>query len=162
MAVVTSCACLLAALGLFQIAGDEESETSSQILPVAAQDSFAGSVGALASLENERFYPAKLVPLRREAAPVERVKVGDVIQTAKRERRRVTLPDGSVLFVNQQTVAKIETPRKVRVDSGEIYVEAVPMNLLEAELREKFVVEAPGRSVTALGTKFAVKAEPKK
>ena len=159
LAIVTSCACLLAALGLFQATGVQEGDGSSD--KVATNDSSTSfSASTFASVDSARFaYPAKLVPQRREAAPVERVKVGDVIRTAERERRRVTLPDGSVLFVNQQTVATIETPRRVRVDSGEVYVEAVPENLLDGELRTKFVVQAPDRSVTALGTKFAVKVK---
>ncbi|MDA1251873.1 MAG: VIT domain-containing protein [Planctomycetota bacterium] len=163
LAIVTSCACLLAALGLFQVTGVENAPPGSGTELASDDASSESLVAAVASEETRRFaYPSRLVPQRREAAPVERVQVGDVITTGERERKRLTLPDGSVLFVNQQTVAKIETPRKVRVESGEVYVEVVPENLLAGELRTKFVVEAPDRSVTALGTKFAVKAAPKR
>ena len=159
LAIVTSCACLLAALGLFQAVGVEDSE--SRIEPTASADSFAGNRNvALISVLPENFFPTPLKPQRVQAAPVQRVKVGDVVQTGARERRRVTLPDGSILFVNQNTLARIETPRRVGVDYGEVYVEAVPQNLLEGLFRKKFVIKAPDRSVTALGTRFAVKAAP--
>lgn len=161
LAIVTSCACLLAALGLFQAVGVEDSDSASGIEPTASADSFGGNRDvSLISVLPENFFPAPLKPQRVQAAPVQRVKVGDVIQTGARERRRVTLPDGSVLFVNQNTLARIETPRRVSVDYGEVYVEAVPQNLLEGLLRRKFVIKAPDRSVTALGTRFAVKASP--
>ena len=163
LAIVTSCACLLAALGLFQVTGVENAPSGAGTELASDDASSESLVAAVASEETRRFtYPSRLLPQRREAAPTERVKVGDVITTGERERKRLTLPDGSVLFVNQQTIAKIETPRKVRVESGEVYVEVVPENLLAGELRTKFVVEAPDRSVTALGTKFAVKAAPKR
>jgi tetratricopeptide (TPR) repeat protein len=163
LAIVTSCACLLAALGLFQATVVDDSQPGSGTETAAGDASHLSLVAAVANADSSRFaYPTRLVPQRREAAPVERVKVGDVITTGERERKRLLLPDGSVLFVNQQTVAKVETPRKVRVEVGEVYVEVVPENLLAGELRTKFVVEAPDRSVTALGTKFAVKAAPKR
>lgn len=163
LAIVTSCACLLAALGLFQAVGVDDSETSPGIKPIASADSFAGNRDvALISVLPENFFPTPLKPQRVQVAPVQRVKVGDVIQTGARERRRVTLPDGSILFVNQNTLARIETPRRVSVDYGEVYVEAVPQNLLEGIFRKKFVIKAPDRSVTALGTRFAVKASPEK
>ena len=165
LAIVTSCACLLAALGLFQAVGVEDSE--SRIEPRGVTNLYSGPAGSLTGFNIEPgsfagFFPTPLKPQRVQAAPVQRVKVGDVIQTGARERRRVTLPDGSVLFVNQNTLARIESLRRVGVDYGEVYVEAVPQSLLEGIFRRKFVIKAPDRSVTALGTRFAVKASPEK
>ena len=84
-----------------------------------------------------------------------RVAVGDEISTGEFERRRVTLPDGSVLFVNSRSQVKIATKRRVEVSQGEVFVEVVP-DFDESESR-KFEVVTPKRTITALGTKFAVK-----
>ena len=89
------------------------------------------------------------------AAPA--AKVGDVITTAAQEQRRVTLPDGSVLFVDENTEAKLVANRQVEVTQGEIFVEVAP-ELLPDERRGTFLVKTTGRTVTALGTKFGVRA----
>ena len=61
-----------------------------------------------------------------DAVPVTKVAVGDEIATGDLERRRVTLPDGSVLYVNSGSQVKIATERRVEVTRGEVFVEVVP------------------------------------
>ena len=95
---------------------------------------------------------------RSPSPPTVRIAAGSTIITAARERRRVTLPDGSVLYVNERSQVRIESPRRVRLLSGEVFVEVVPQELLDRSVREPFTVETPDRRVTALGTKFAVNA----
>lgn len=93
----------------------------------------------------------------KPVAPIRRVAVGDVIQTGRHERRRVHLPDGSVLYVNESTQVAVATDRRVNVDRGEVFVEVVPQ-LGKDDQRELFTVVTPARTVTALGTKFGVAA----
>jgi len=92
-----------------------------------------------------------------ESPAIVRMALGDEISTGDFERRRVTLPDGSLLFVNSRSRVKIATKRRVEVFQGEVFVEVVP-NFDEGESR-KFEVVTPKRTVTALGTKFAVKVD---
>ncbi|MBC7822231.1 MAG: FecR domain-containing protein, partial [Planctomycetaceae bacterium] len=86
-------------------------------------------------------------------AVIQRVKPGETLTTGPREKRRVTLPDGSVLSINEQSRVTIVGERRVKLLVGEVFVEVVPF-----ESSERFVVETPHRTVTALGTKFVVKA----
>ena len=86
---------------------------------------------------------------------ISKVEVGDTIQTGPFERRRVTLPDGSVLYVNANTKATVETLRRVHVAEGEVYAEVVPS--FDGESREEFVVATEERTFTALGTMFRVR-----
>ena len=89
------------------------------------------------------------------AATVVRVAVGQQIETAARERRRVTLPDGSVLYVNERTRVTVATPRRLEVEQGEVFVEVVPQ-FDEQQQKERFQVKTPTRTITALGTRFGV------
>ncbi len=61
-----------------------------------------------------------------ETPPVAKVAVGDEISTGELERRRVSLPDGSVLYVNSNAHVKIVSERSVEVTKGEVFVEVVP------------------------------------
>lgn len=102
--------------------------------------------------------PGALVSSSKPApAPIMQVAVGSTIETKARERRRVTLPDGSTLFLNQDTKVRVESERKLMVEAGEVFVEVMPHQLIEG--KEPFVVNTPQKSVTALGTKFLVKAD---
>lgn len=87
----------------------------------------------------------------------QRVAVGDVIETSERQRRRVHLPDGSVLYVNESCRVKVVTDRRIAVTRGEVFVEVVPQ-FDDDHVKELFEVVTPTRTVTALGTKFAVDA----
>ncbi|MEJ7591774.1 MAG: VIT domain-containing protein [Planctomycetaceae bacterium] len=111
---------------------------------------------------------AKQLP---DAVPVAKVSVGDDIATGDLERRRVTLPDGSVLYVNSGSQVKIATARRVEVTRGEVFVEVVPAfdnvprhpvaGSLAAEQGGTlpFEVVTQNRTVTALGTKFSVSVD---
>jgi tetratricopeptide (TPR) repeat protein len=78
--------------------------------------------------------------------------VNDTVKTDPGEKRRVVLPDGSLLYLNQNTIVELPEARHIKLTKGEVFLEAVPAKS-EAE---RFVVDTPKRSVTALGTKFAV------
>ncbi len=96
-------------------------------------------------------------------APVHRVTLGETLSTGPREKRRVTLPDGSILSINEQTRVTVVARRRVKLLAGEVFVEVVPAGLLRPgdaiSANDLFVVETPQRTVTALGTKFVVKAQ---
>ena len=94
---------------------------------------------------------AKAVP----DVEVRRVAVGDTVETGHRERRRVHLPDGSVLYVNELATVKVATARRIEVQRGEVFVEVVPQ-FDDDNQRELFTVVTSTWTVTALGTKFGV------
>ena len=102
--------------------------------------------------------PGALIPKGKPSPwATAQVVVGSTIETKARERRRVTLPDGSTLFLNQNTLVKVQSERKLMVETGEVFVEVVPRELIQSQ--EPFVVVTPQKSLTALGTKFVVKAD---
>ncbi|MBW3540110.1 MAG: FecR domain-containing protein [Planctomycetes bacterium] len=95
----------------------------------------------------------------------ERANVGETIVTAARDRRRVVLPDESVLFVDENSTVTVKGPRRVSVAAGNIYVEATTARDAwdaddagdgQSAAGERFVVSAGDQTLTALGTKFAV------
>ncbi len=104
-----------------------------------------------------------LTPRRRPpAAETQLVSVGDSITTGPGERRRVTLPDGSIVFLNQNTHASLDADRQLSLESGEVYVEVSPRKPADEDntTAVRFVVKSAGREITALGTKFGVRAGP--
>jgi ferric-dicitrate binding protein FerR (iron transport regulator) len=98
---------------------------------------------------------------RPKAPPVDRLAVGERLATSAGQRRRVALPDGSVLYLNQHTVVNLEKSRHLTLHRGEIFVEVAPRHPAEKTSdqphRDQFVVVTPDRRVTALGTKFDVR-----
>jgi autotransporter-associated beta strand protein len=101
-----------------------------------------------------------LTPGAAVAAPVARpVDVGAVIETKAFERRRVTLPDGSVAFVNQNTKLTVDSARRLSLAKGEVFVEVAHQVGADGQGLAKFVVATPNRQVTALGTKFDVRTD---
>ncbi len=98
-----------------------------------------------------------LTPRARPAAPKAAVAaVGDKMSTKAGEKSRTTLPDGSVLYLNQNTNVELAANRLVKLERGEIFVEAVPAD--ETAGRSVFEVETAERKLSALGTKFSVDA----
>jgi hypothetical protein len=96
---------------------------------------------------------AHLTPRPRPEAPqVAKLAVGNTLRTKPGERRRVGLPDGSVLYLNQRTEVKLDADRHVTLSAGEVFVEVAPRP------SETFVVKTAQREVVALGTKFDVAA----
>src|SRR5262249_34586789 len=77
--------------------------------------------------------------------------IGDTITTRAKENRRVALPDGSVLYLNQNTVVKIEAERRVILSAGEIFVEVSPPE--PDRDGATFTVRTANREARALGTK---------
>src|SRR5262245_62018122 len=93
---------------------------------------------------------ARLTPRAKGEAPkAQMLGVGENLRTELGQRKRVNLPDGSILFVNAETSLKVDGPRHVSLERGEVYVEVAPRT------EERFVVKTPDRQVTALGTRFA-------
>src|SRR5262245_58426797 len=116
----------------------------------AARD---GSRPTAERLLNESRVVAGLTPRARpEVAVAARLAVGDSLRTKAGERRRVATPDGSVLYVNQNTTIKVDASRHIALSHGELFAEVTPQETA-------FVVQTPRRGITALGTKFAVRAE---
>ena len=161
--IVAACAAALLALGLvFQRADDGDptplagrDHSTRKLLPgelISSHD--RASLGTPAS-GGSRFetQAGSSSPSALLASP-SRVKVGDTLTTGPREKRRVTLPDGSVLSINERSRVSVVRDRRVKLLAGEVFVEVVP-----SESSERFVVETPQRTVTALGTKFVVKAQ---
>ncbi len=120
--------------------------TSSDGAPASARPSFVGS-------PPETFLTAKP---QAAFASVKPLAVGEAVQTRAGQRRRVGLPDGSVLYVNQNTTVQLEDARRLRLSAGEVFLEVAPRD--PKGPAANFVVQTPQRQVTATGTKFAVNA----
>jgi ferric-dicitrate binding protein FerR (iron transport regulator)/tetratricopeptide (TPR) repeat protein len=101
-------------------------------------------------------YEVLTAKAKPSAPPAPVAAVGDQLATQAGEKRRVMLADGSVLFMNQNASVKLKAERCLQLECGQVYIEAAPTN--ESLGRGAFQVEAPGRTLTALGTKFAVDA----
>ncbi|MBI1310025.1 hypothetical protein GC176_01870 [bacterium] len=85
------------------------------------------------------------------------LQIGESISTGPLERLRVGLPDGSVAFLNADSSLTADSARRFTLSQGEAYFEVQPVE--EAGLRsEPFVVQTLDRTLTAVGTKFDVKA----
>ncbi|MBY0527746.1 MAG: FecR domain-containing protein [Gemmataceae bacterium] len=95
-----------------------------------------------------------------DAPAAEPLLIGQEMKTGANERRRVTLPDGSIAYLNQNTSVWLSSDRHLKVTSGEVFLEVAPRGLTRKEGDPTFVVETAKREVVALGTKFAVKVEP--
>jgi hypothetical protein len=64
---------------------------------------------------------------RLSSAADARLAVGDAIATERGQRRRLALPDGSVLFVNENTLVRLDESRHLKLSRGEVYLEAAPL-----------------------------------
>ncbi len=101
-----------------------------------------------------------LTPRPRPAGPpLDAIAVEDSLETAAGQRRRVALPDGSALYLNQNTRVTVTAHRRVTLAAGEIFVEVSPRSPDDDAESAPFVVQTPSREITALGTKFAVRAD---
>lgn len=139
--IVTSLSLMAAMLGMFQ-EGRRHNEREEKRIAVA-QD-LLGRIRA-------EWRTAAAV----SAPAADSVAVGDFLTTSATQRRRFHLPDGSVMFMNARSSARVKTARQVEVSQGEVFVEVVPQ-FDETLQREPFEIVTPDRTVTALGTKFAV------
>ncbi|HKB01627.1 MAG TPA: VIT domain-containing protein [Gemmataceae bacterium] len=133
-------AALLVGIGLLVFRGSGKPQPDLPVVAADGADPLAG-VGLMARAKPEGPKPVALV-------------VGETLATKAGEKRRVTLPDGSLLYLNQNTSVVLAGPRHLQLKAGEVFAEVVPA----ATKAGRFVIETPKRSVTALGTKFAVTA----
>jgi ferric-dicitrate binding protein FerR (iron transport regulator) len=146
IAIMTTSLCLLTAYGLFQVTN----ETAPENRPLTSGAQLTYMLDPLKRSTHHFRYVAQPRP---QAAPPERLIVGQTIRTAARERRRALLPDGSILYLNEQSTVALTANRTVTLHRGQLFVEVTPANISDLG---PFVVETPDRLVTALGTKFAV------
>ncbi len=80
--------------------------------------------------------------------------VGEEVRTTGGQKRRILLPDGSVVFVNEQTTFTLTASRSLNLTAGEVLLEA-------AAGKDRFVITTPKREIRAMGTSFAVRATDK-
>jgi ferric-dicitrate binding protein FerR (iron transport regulator) len=90
---------------------------------------------------------------RPPASTVETLKVGTEIQTEAGQRRRINLPGGSVLYINENTTAKLEAPDRLAVTAGEVYLDTV-----SADKNPPFLVQTPKREIRGSRSSFGVRA----
>jgi tetratricopeptide (TPR) repeat protein len=93
---------------------------------------------------------------RPVSAEPERVQIGQEIHTKRGERRRVVLPDGSVLYIDDETKLRLDDERRVTLSRGRIFLNVSPREESAADDAATFIVNTPDRQVSALGTRFAV------
>lgn len=144
--------CLTTAIGLFQVSHRSRSASGpgGPVVPGTRLVHEAGQLNASSPLFRYVAMP------RPQVMTTDRMEVGQTLRTAARERRQVQLPDGSRLYLNERSTVSLTGSRTVSLYRGQIFVEVTPADRSD---RGPFVVETPERSVTALGTKFAVSAE---
>ncbi|NLS94449.1 MAG: hypothetical protein GXX96_20015, partial [Planctomycetaceae bacterium] len=132
-----------------------------------AQSSHAISSRPMTSTSDWAVESALTAHPRLPGEQVPRLAVGDSLQTGPSERRRVELPDGSALYLNRNTALTLETPKRISLDQGEIYLEvahpegeaaSVSPSPATGDQNARFVVVTPDRELISLGTKFDVRA----
>jgi len=95
---------------------------------------------------------------RPEARPAPKLSRGAKLRTGPRQRRRVTLPNGAVAYVNAGTKLSVPGYREMTLTRGEVYLE-VPPHRTPGAVGPTYVVQTPHRKVLAYGTRFAVRAD---
>ena len=88
--------------------------------------------------------PRLEAPMAKPLAP------GSEMRTKAGERRRLMLPGGAALYVNENTTLQFDTSKTLALSAGEIYVEASGKEL---------TVRAHGRDIVAKQASFAVRIE---
>jgi ferric-dicitrate binding protein FerR (iron transport regulator) len=130
-----------------------------QVAPLP--DTTAGGNLKSLSLSLHSFETGELTPRPRpEAPPATKLEVGESIETKAGEKRRLALPDGSVLYVNQNTKVHLDADRQATLTTGAVYLEVAPRN--PAADGSTFAVQTPSGPVKAFGTKFEVQADDAK
>src|SRR5262245_54236951 len=146
LGVAFALAAAIATIGLFVYAQKPATPTN-PVQPTANGDKEPGSQIA------EDLPRGLIAQPRSNAAPADTLAIGSSATTQAGERRRFALPDGSVVFLNENTSVQIGADRRLTLETGEVYVEVAPKD------GDRFVVAAPGVEAVALGTKFAVSAK---
>jgi ferric-dicitrate binding protein FerR (iron transport regulator)/predicted Zn-dependent protease len=97
-----------------------------------------------------------LTPRELPAAPeAKKLAVGESVQTGAGQRQRRRLPDGSVVYIDQNTALRLDADRRATLERGTVFLEVAPQ-APEAG-GTTFVVRTPDREVKAHGTRFEVK-----
>jgi predicted Zn-dependent protease len=89
---------------------------------------------------------------RPAIVPAKELKVGQSIETTAGQRRRLGLPGGGVLFVNENTALKLDDAGQLSLSRGVVYVESASGRL---------VIQTPRRRVSGKGPDVAVWARAK-
>jgi tetratricopeptide (TPR) repeat protein len=87
---------------------------------------------------------------RPETRRAQQLEAGAEVRTGAGERRRLALPDGAVLYVNENTVAKLDSQKALTMSAGEIYLETAAKEL---------TVHAAGIAVAGREASFSVRVE---
>lgn len=94
-----------------------------------------------------------------------KLSLGDSLSTGPQERKRAALPDGSTVWLNENSQMRVAGPRRLSLTAGEAFFEVAPQSdelaAGKAAAGARFVVDTPRREVVALGTKFIVRVDPK-
>jgi ferric-dicitrate binding protein FerR (iron transport regulator) len=106
---------------------------------------FAGLVLAASPAAGPNYLASKPLPPRTPKA----LAVGDEVQTRAGERRRLALPDGTLVLLNEQTTLKRTGERDLELSAGEVFVAA----------GSPLTVHAPRREVKAAAARFAVRTD---
>jgi len=93
---------------------------------------------------------------RPAAADAKAAAVGDEVRTDATQRRRLLLEDGSVVYVNAGTAVKVTGERRLRVSSGEVFVDVAR----GAKGAVAFTVITPDRELTCPGGAFSAWVHP--
>ncbi|MCH5374929.1 MAG: FecR domain-containing protein, partial [Planctomycetes bacterium] len=102
---------------------------------------------------------------RTAVQPTQKLSAGETLTTGPDQRRRVELPDGSIVYLNHDAQITLQSDRHVVLARGEIFVEVAPRYAdgasEEGDSRgdRRFVVVTPDRELIALGTKFNVRTD---
>jgi hypothetical protein len=110
-------------------------------VPGAATPQSAGTPGALTSRP-------------RPALPTVKVLEGGAeVRTKAGERRRVALPNGAVLYVNADTIARLQGPHTLTLEAGEVFLE-VPA---ATDNQKPFVIQVGATTIAGRDSSFAVR-----
>ncbi len=99
--------------------------------------------------------PQRLVSRPRSAQPAAKtLAVGDKITTAAGERRRLILPDRSVVYLRERSSLTVRAADRVSLSAGEAFIETASGKSAAALL-----VETPKREVQARQSRFGVRID---
>src|SRR5262249_52692567 len=87
---------------------------------------------------------------RLEPVPGQSARIGATIATERGERRRVVLPDGSTLYLNEQTRVQVADARRLKVDAGDVYIDIAPATGAD----KNFVLDAAERPIRTQGARL--------
>jgi hypothetical protein len=99
--------------------------------------------------------PDHLTSRPRPTAPaVKPATLGTEVQTRAGQRRRLMLPGGPVLYVNEKTTVQLDAARRVVLSAGEVFVASPPAK----NAPKTFTVKTPKDRVIGQDALFAVRA----